>query len=169
MFTRQARTKGVVLCFCLMVPAAAHAQGRTLCALDSVNNTTVLIKTDSDFAAGAIVGLHGWLSIGQATIPIHGTAVVNAAGAIAKISLQGINTAERHQHLGIAVDTDLMLNGSGTFENVTAGRPFTYEIIAVAWTALDPCPGPPQFAQLAQDAGQTANTGKRLAQTGGRQ
>src|SRR5258708_29278500 len=97
------------------------------------------------------------------------SSLVNAAGAIAKISLQGINTAERHQHLGIAVDTDLMLNGSGTFENVTAGRPFTYEIIAVAWTALDPCPGPPPFAQLAQDAGQTANTGKRLAQTGGRQ
>jgi hypothetical protein len=151
-----------------MVPVAALAQGRTLCALDNLNNT-VVIKTDTDFAAGAIVGLHGWLSIGQATIPIHGTAVVNAAGANAKISLQGINTAERHQHLGIAVDTDLMLNGSGTFDNVTAGRPFTYEIIPVTWTALDPCPGPPQFAQLAQDAGQTANAGKRMAQTGGRQ
>jgi hypothetical protein len=94
-----------------MVPAAALAQTRTLCALDSLNNT-VVIKTDTDFAAGAMVGLHGWVSVGQATIPIHGTAVVNAAGAIAKISLQGINTAERHQHLGIAVDTDLMLNGA---------------------------------------------------------
>jgi hypothetical protein len=116
-----------------------------LCALDNLNNT-VVIKTDTDLAAGAIVGLHGWLSTGQATIPIHGTGVVNAAGDGAKISLQGINTAPRHQHLGLALDTDLMLNGSGTFDNVTAGRPFTYEIIAVTWTALDPCPGPPQFA-----------------------
>src|SRR6266852_3299801 len=121
MSTRQARTVCVVLCFCLMVPAAAHAQGRTLCASDNLNDATVVIKTDTDFAAGAIVGLHGWLSIGQATIPIYGTAVVDAAGAKAKISLQGINSAERHQHLGLAVDTDLMLNGSGTFDNVTAG------------------------------------------------
>ena len=146
MSTRQARTACVALCCCLMVPAVALAQGRTLCALDNLNNT-VVIKTDTDFAAGAIVGLHGWLSIGQATIPIHGTAVVNAAGAIAKISLQGINTAERHQHLGLTVDTDLMLDGSGTFDNINAARPFSYEIIAVTWTALDPCPGAPQFAR----------------------
>ncbi len=152
MSTRQARTVCVVLCFCLMVPAAAHAQARTLCALDNLNNT-VVIKTDTDFVAGAIVGLHGWLAIGQATIPIHGTAVVDAAGAIAKISLQGINNAERHQHLGLTVDTDLMLNGNGTFDNISAGRPFSYEIIAVTWTALDPCPGAPQFAQLDQNAG----------------
>ena len=167
MSTRQARTVCVVLCFWLIVSAAAHAQTRTLCARDNLNNT-VLMKTDGDFAAGAVVGLHGWLSIGQATIPIHGTAIVDAAGANAKISLQGINTAERHQHLGLAVDTDLMLNGNGTFDNVNAGRPFSYEIIAVTWTALDPCPSAPQVAQLGQDAGQAANARKHLSQTGGR-
>lgn len=44
------------------------------------------------------------------------------------------------RHLGLVVDTDLMLNGSGTFDNVNAGRPFSYEIIAIMWTALDPAP-----------------------------
>jgi len=145
------QTVRVVLGFCLMVPAVAQAQGRTLCALDSLNNTVVM-KTDTDFAAGAIVGLHGWVSTAQATIPIHGTAVVDSAGAVVKISLQGINNADRHQHVGIAVDTDLTLNGSGTFDNVSAGRPFTYEIIAITWTALDQCPTAPQVAGVGKDS-----------------
>ena len=138
MRTNVARTLFVVLCCSPVAPAAA--QGPTQCATDNLNNT-VVIRADTDFAAGAIVGLHGWLSNGQAMTPISGTAVVDAAGVVAKISMQGINNADRHQHIGIAVETDLMLNGSGTFDNVSAGRPFTYEIIAITWTALDQCPG----------------------------
>jgi len=132
----------VALCLCLVTPAAALAG--TLCATDNINpaNNTVVLKTDPDFAAGAIVGLHGWLSNGTVTIPMHGTAVVDSAGARVKIAIQGIDNV-RHQHVGIAIDTDLMLNGSGTFENVNPGRPFTYDIIPVTWTALDSCPDAP--------------------------
>ena len=156
MLTNVARTLFVVLCFSPIAPAAA--QGRTLCAVDSLNNT-VVIKTDTDFAADAIIGLHGLLAPGQATIPVSGTALVDSAGAVATLSLQGINNGDRHQHVGIAVVTDFMLNGAGTFDNVNAGRPFTYEIIAVTWTALDPCPGPPQVARFTHDSGPTESTG----------
>jgi hypothetical protein len=141
MLTGQAGRVFVLLCICLATPAAALAA--TLCATDNFSNTIVL-NADSDFAAGAIVGLHGWLSIGMVTIPLHGTAVVDSAGEGVKIAVQGINNT-RHQHVGIAVDTDLMLSGNGTFENVNPGRPFTYDIIAVIWTALDPCPDTPPF------------------------
>jgi hypothetical protein len=113
----------------------------TLCVTDDAGETVVL-NTDSDFAAGAIVGLHGWLSAGAVTIPMHGTALVDSAGTSVKIGIQGINNVRR-QYIGIAIVTDLMLNGSGTFENVNSTRPFDIVEIPVTWTALDVCPGPP--------------------------
>jgi hypothetical protein len=97
------------------------------------------LKTDSDFVAGAIVGLHGSLTTATATWPIHGTALVNSEGTAVKIGIQGINSLRR-QYVGIVIDTDLMLNGSGTFENINNTRPFQIDEISISWTALDPCP-----------------------------
>jgi hypothetical protein len=139
MFAIQGRRVSLMVCLCLA--SAAAVQAGTLCATDSLNGT-ILLKTDTDPAANAVIGLHGWVS-SATLIPVSGTAVVDAAGASMKIVIQGINDA-RHQHLGIAITTDLTLNGSGTFENVNSSRPFTYEIVPVTWTTLDPCPaGPP--------------------------
>jgi hypothetical protein len=129
----------VALCLCLVTPAAALAA--TLCATDDFTNI-VALKTDSDFTAGAIVGLHGWLSNGTTTTPMHGTAVVDSAAATVKIVIQGIN-AVRHQYVGVVIDANLMLDGSGTFENLNPGRPFTYDITPVRWTPLATCPEAP--------------------------
>jgi hypothetical protein len=128
----------VILCLCLVATTTASAS--TLCATDDSNQTWVL-KTDSDFVAGAIVGLHGWLTTATARVPIHGTAIVNSEGTVVKIGLQGINSVRR-QYVSIVIDTDLMLNGSGTFENINSTRPFQIEEIPVSWTALDQCPAP---------------------------
>jgi hypothetical protein len=139
MSTVQARRVCLILSLCLT--SAATARAATLCATDSLSGT-ILLKTDADPAANAVIGLHGWLSSGT-LIPVYGTAVVDAAGASMKIAIQGIDNA-RHQHLGIVTTTDLTLNGSGTFENINASRPFNYDITPVTWTTLDPCPaGPP--------------------------
>lgn len=141
-------TVGLALCLCgAMQSSRAFAQN--ICALDSLNETLV-IRSTSDFTAGAIVGLNGWLSSDTAVVVLHGTAVVSADGTTLKILLQGINNVQ-HKYLGLVVDSDLMLNGSGSFENMTAARPFTYEILPVTWTNLDPCPdGPPFGARLAR-------------------
>lgn len=156
----QARRVFAILCFC-MVPSAKALAG-TLCVTDDSNNTIVL-KTDSDFAAGAIVGLHGWLSDGTDTVPLHGTALIDSSGTRVKIGIQGINSVS-HQYLGIAVDTDLMLNGSGTFEDVTSGvqplgRPFSYLSPPVVWTALDSCPGAPPFGPSGENANVSSGNG----------
>ncbi len=158
MSTVQARRVCLVLCLCLVTSAAALAG--TLCVTDNSNDTIVL-QTDSDFAAGAIVGLHGWLSDGTVTVPMHGTAVVDSSGTSVKIAIQGINNV-RHRHIGIVIDTDLMLNGSGTFENVNSGRPYTYEVIPVTWTALDSCPDAPPFTPLGKNGRAPSGDGTTL-------
>ncbi len=157
----QARRVCFILYLCLA--SAAAAQAGTLCATDSLNGT-VLLKTDTDPAANAVIGLHGWLSAGT-LIPVDGTAVVDAAGASMKIAIQGINDA-RHQHLGIVVTTDLTLNGSGTFENVNSTRPFTYEIIPVTWTTLDPCPSGPPSSLPAEGGNALSGGGEKTTPSG---
>src|SRR5260370_16542250 len=135
----QARRVCLILCLCLTSVEAARAA--PLCATDRLNGT-ILLKTDADPAANAVIGLHGWLSSGT-LISVYGTAVVDAAGASMKIAIQGIDNA-RHQYVGIVTTTDLTLNGPGTFENINSTRPFTYDVIPVTCTALTPCPaGPP--------------------------
>jgi hypothetical protein len=138
-----AKAARTILCLCLVTPATTLAA--TLCATDD-SNQTVILKTDSDFVAGAIVGLHGWLSTGTVTVPMHGTALVNSDGTTVRIGLQGINNVRR-QYVGLIIDTDLMLNGSGTFENVNSTRPFDIQEIPVTWTALDVCPGAAPFTR----------------------
>jgi hypothetical protein len=157
----QARKVCLMLCLCLV--SAAAAQGGILCATDSLNGT-ILLKTDTDPAVNAVIGLHGWLSAGT-LIPVDGTAVVDAAGASMKIAIQGINDA-RHQHLGIVITTDLTLNGSGTFENVNSTRPFTYEIVPVTWTTLDPCPAGPPSSLSAEGGKARSGDGTDTARSG---
>jgi hypothetical protein len=117
------------------------ASASTLCAIDD-SNQTVVLKTDTNWSAGAIVGLHGWLSTPTATILIHGTALVDQAKQGVKIEIQGINNVTR-QYVGIVMDADLMLNGSGVFENINNTRPFQVDERPVTWTALDACPAAP--------------------------
>ncbi len=157
----QARRACLLLCLCLA--SAAAAQAGTLCATDSLNGT-ILLKTDTNPAANAVIGLHGWLSSGT-LIPVDGTAVVDAAGASMKIAIQGINDA-RHQHLGIVITTDLTLNGSGTFENVNSTRPFTYDIILVTWTTLDPCPAGPPTSLPAEGGKALSRDGEKTTPSG---
>lgn len=132
----------LIVCLCFLTAAASSAS--TLCAIDDANQTVVL-KTDSVWSAGAIVGLHGWLSTPTATVLVHGTALVDQAEQGVKIVIQGINNVTR-QYVGIVMDADLMLNGSGLFENINNTRPFQIDERPVTWTALDVCPTAPAKA-----------------------
>jgi len=129
----------IVVCLCLLSSVAASAA--TLCAIDDVNQTIVL-QTDSPWSAGAIVGVHGWLSAPTATVLIHGTALVDQTEQGVKIMIQGINNVTR-QYIGVVLDADLMLNGTGVFENINNTRPFQIDDRRVTWADLDVCPSAP--------------------------
>ena len=133
----------IVVCVCLLWSVAASAA--TLCAIDNANQTIVL-QTDSPWSAGAIVGLHGWLSAPAATVLFHGTALVDPAEQGVKIMIQGINNVTR-QYVGIVIDADLMLNGTGVSENINNTHPFQIDERPVTWTALDVCPTAPAAAR----------------------
>lgn len=132
------RNRVAIIGLCLLAPAASAS---TFCAIDDANQIIVL-KTDSAWSAGAIVGLHGWLSTPTATVLIHGTALVDQAEQGVKIAIQGINNVTR-QYVGVVVNADLMLNGTGVFENINNTRPFQIDERPVTWMALDVCPAAP--------------------------
>jgi len=75
----------------------------------------------------------------------HGTALVDPAEQGVKIMIQGINNATR-QYVGIVIDADLMLNGTGVSENINNTHPFQIDERPVTWTALDVCPTAPASA-----------------------
>lgn len=140
-------TKKVCLMLCLCLVSAVGARAANLCATDSVGGT-ILLRTDINLDPGAVVGLHGSLTTADGTlIPLYGTAVVNAKATSMLIAVQGLrfmppNPGDAGQHVGILINTDLTLNGTGNFETLTAtgsnGPPiqrFTWNSSAVTWTA----------------------------------
>src|SRR5690348_15269101 len=108
----------VCLMVCLCLISAVSAGAANLCATDSLKGT-ILLRTDSDLTANAVVGLHGWLSKADLTlIPLYGTAIVDAKATSMRIAVQGLQesaTADAGQHVGILITTDLTLNGTGKF------------------------------------------------------
>ena len=93
-----------------------------------------------------VASVHGWVDNGVGlVIPIHGTALVNAVGTSVRITIESVNHLG-HQRVGIGMDTDFSLNGTGNFENVNAGR--VYQTIAETSTATA-CSGPPSFSPSA--------------------
>ncbi len=131
---------GLLLGLSMVAAAPASAQAR-LCAADSFGET-ILLQTDSNFDAGALVGLRGWIFNGATLVlPFTGSGVVNAAGTSVRVSIEAVNHIN-NQRVGIGMDTDFLLNGTGKFENVDSD---VYRIHPVSWTALDSCPDLPPF------------------------
>lgn len=131
---------GFLLGLCSLMPAGAQAA--TLCAGDTFGQT-FLLNVARDFDAGLVASVHGWLDNGFGLIlPINGTALVNAAGTRVRITIESVNHLG-HQRVGIGMDTDFNLNGTGNYENVNAGP--VYDTIAETWIATT-CPGPPSFS-----------------------
>jgi len=139
-------TKRVCLMLCLCLVCAVTARADNVCAVDSLGGT-ILLKTDTAFPppAGAVVGLHGKLTLagGTTVIPLYGTALVNDKGDSMLIAVQGLQAvatpANAGEHIGILINTDLSLNGTGTFETlISAGASsprFNYDSSSVTWTA----------------------------------
>jgi len=148
-------TKRVCLMLFLCLVSAVTARATNLCATDGDNNT-ILLRTDTDFPppASAVVGLHGSLTLAAdgTRIPLYGTALVNAKPDGMLIAVQGLQVVvpqppldplHAGKHIGILINTDLSLNGTGSFETFTStgssgptqGIRFLFDSNPVTWTA----------------------------------
>lgn len=152
--TRESLTKvGLLLGLCLVASGPASAQVVEMCVGDSFGET-IDLQTSSSFAPGVVSPLNGWLFNGSGvTLPVTGTGVTNSAGTSIRISIEGVNHVG-NQRVGIGMDTDLALNGTGFFENVNSGTPPVYSIIPVTWTSVT-CPSGPPLLSPSQGGGDT--------------
>ena len=132
----------LTIALCFLMPSLL--QGASLCATDD-HGQTFRLKVTPKFRAGGISSVVGWADNGvDLVLPIHGSAIVNAAGTTVRISLEAVNHIN-HQRVGIGLDTDRKLNGSGYHENVGTGGSYNY--ISVTWTAAT-CPKHTPFDSL---------------------
>jgi hypothetical protein len=130
------RTKRLCIVFILglsfLFPSLLQAVN--LCVTDN-HGQTFFFTVKPKLKAGAISSIVGWVNNGAYFWPIHGSAIVNASGTAAKISLEHVNHVGS-QRVGIGMDTDLKLNGTGSYQNINNG---TYDIVAETWTEAT-CP-----------------------------
>ena len=142
----------LILATALGMLAPCAVQGANLCATDGFGQTFYLRFTPG-FAPKAICSVVGWVDNGFGTVlTLHGSAIVSADKAKVRISLETVNHLGS-QRVGLGMDTDLRLNGSGYYENMNMGGGYTE--IAETWAAVT-CPSARDYPFVSASQGDDA-------------